>query len=157
MPEVEIPPLIQLPPRPVVPEPPRPYDGATIDLLKPVVGYGLPSAGKISLRSHHGVKKFFGVGGQGQRTQENLSYTLNDINTMGSCDLDDEIKRFFILSVYPRIELDDAGDIIPFDQRAERLKFTVQSEFINKEFDFTVPESTESVIRPLSPPSDARV
>lgn len=111
MPEVEIPPLIQLPPRPVVPEQPRPYDGATIDLLKPVVGYGLPSAGKISLRSHHGVKKFFGVGGQGQRTQENLGYTLNDVNTMGTCLEEDAAKRFYFLSVYPRLELDDDGEI----------------------------------------------
>lgn len=89
--DVDIPPLIKLPPRPLAPEQPRPYDGATINLLEPELGYGLLSAGKISLRSHHGVKKFFGVGGQGHRTQENLSYTLDRENAEGTCRPEDAL------------------------------------------------------------------
>lgn len=123
--EIDIPALIRLPPRPIQPLQPTPYDGATIDQLIPELGYGLLSAGKISLRSDKGVKKFFGVSGQGQRTQENMSFTLDDRNTRGECDSDDRVRRSYYLSVYPRIQLDDAGDIVPWDQKAERLKFTV--------------------------------
>jgi len=115
------------------------------------------SAGKISLRSHHGVKKFFGVGGQGHRTQENLSFVLDGRNAQGTCTHDDAPHRFYYLSVYPRIELDEDGEIEPWNQKAERLKFTVQSEFLNSEFDFSIPGSTQGVVAPLNPPTDARI
>jgi len=61
--EEEVPELLTLPPRPAPPVRPEDYAGADISALKAELGYGVLSAGKISLRSHHGVKKFFGVGG----------------------------------------------------------------------------------------------
>jgi len=113
--EVTIPELLELPERPVKPIQPRPYKGAQISDLKPVVGYGLLSAGKMNIRSHYGVKKFFGVAGQGSRVLENLSYTLNSKNTEGKCDSD--VKRFYFLSVYPKIELNKKTQaIIPYKQ-----------------------------------------
>lgn len=111
------------------------------------------------MRSHHGVKKFFGVGGQGARTHENLGYTLREENAEGICTNNRyHTNRFYYLSVYPRITLDEETSMItPWSQKAERLKFTVQSEFKNNEYDFSIPKSTQGVIAPLNPPSEARV
>lgn len=152
----EVPPLKKLPKRPVKPIQPKPYRGAKITDMQPVTGYGLLSAGKINIFSHYGVKKFFGVAGQGSRVSENLSFTLNNSNTKGKCDSKD-VKRFYLLSVYPKIKLDSNNVIQPMMQKAERLKFTVQGEFINSEFDFSLPASTTGVSDPVKPPSEKKI
>lgn len=157
--EEEAPVLPELPPRPEAPKQPSNYDGAQISALEPVLGYGILSSGKISLRPHHGVKKFFGVSGQGQRTQENLSYTLDSTNLAGDCyfNYPDSAMRFYLLSVYPKLTANVDGTPTVWEQRAERLKFTVQSEFLNEEYDFSLPESTQSVSNPVSPPNDDKI
>ena len=117
-----------------------------------MIGYGLLSGGKISLRSHHGVKKFFGVAGQGTRVDENKSYTLNYSGTDGSDCLTNDVSRYYILSVYPRIQQHEDGTIKHWNQKAERLEFTVQSEFINSLYDFSLPRATIPVKEPDQPP-----
>lgn len=88
-----------------------------------------------------------------------MSYSLNTFNTNDNCDLSNSQQplRYYLLSVYPDIELDQAGTIKKWDQKADRLKFTVQSEFINDEFDFSLPETTEKTVRPIEPPSRKKI
>lgn len=65
--------------------------------------------------------------------------------------------RFYFLSVYPGISLTQDGAVRRWAQAAERLKFTVQAEFINEEYDFSIPAPTTPVPATLSPPSAEKV
>lgn len=88
-----------------------------------------------------------------------MSYTLNDSNLAGSCDFFTEpatAMRFYLLSVYPKLSKNDDGEITQWSQRAERLKFTVQSEFLNEQYNFEIPESTQAVVPPLDPPTQEK-
>lgn len=53
--------------------------------MKPLIGYGSLTAGGIGIGGDIGVKKFFGVGGQGSRDLENFGFSLDDTNTRGKC------------------------------------------------------------------------
>lgn len=185
---VELPPL---PEKPVPPMEPVLYFGATLEDLTPVIGYGSLSAGAVAIQEDSGVKKSFGVGGQGRRGEENYGFTANSINAGDKCMKTQEItltaaeqdalktslgvteltaeqkvriedimvRRYYILSAYPKIQLDTTGKIMPWSQRntAQRLKFTVQSEFINPDYDFVPAEAPRAAVQPKTEPSEERL
>lgn len=69
--------------------------------------------------------------------------------------MDINTHRYYILSAYPNIELDEeTGEIIEWKQNSERLKFTVQAEFINEDFDFTKPVAPKTPADPKNAPGD---
>lgn len=74
-----------MPPYPEEPPTVYPYTGPSINELIPVMGYGSLTAGEIGFSSDVGNKKFFGVGGQSLRNVENKGFTLDDVNTRGTC------------------------------------------------------------------------
>lgn len=52
---------------------------------------------------------------------------------------------------------EETGEIQEWKQKAERMQFTVNAEFINSEFDFTKPIPPSKHAEPKSAPGDIRL
>ena len=61
------------------------YRGVGLEETTPVIGYGTLSAGVLKIDPEIAKKKSFGVGGQGNRGEENKGFTMNPDNTEDKC------------------------------------------------------------------------